>query len=131
MLLVILLLLRSAWSTGTRVGLPLFVGGGLALLPPLLYQGTLSRLLASGPLSEVPDVVITETTRAILRLAAEIFKPMLLQAIVIIIAGILVIVISMVVGKKKEKVQEAAPDEDKVSEASEEPEVIEKTDDSA
>jgi hypothetical protein len=99
-LLVILLLLYRTWRVCTRAGLPLFIGGSLSLLPTLIYRGTITRILSRGPLSEVPDVILTEASRALLRLLHEVFKPMLIQSAIIAGAGLLVIVISLIVGKK-------------------------------
>ena len=102
-LLVILLALRPAWSIGVRAGLPLLIGGGLTLVPPFLYQGLIKRVLSWGVLSEVPVVILNEASRALLRLLDVVFKPMLIQSIVIIVVGLLIVIISMIIKNKQKK----------------------------
>jgi hypothetical protein len=88
LLLVILLAVRSRKTLANWLGAPLLVAGVLTLLPALVYRPLITSLLASGPLSEVPDVVITETTRIALRIADAIFMPMLILAVIILLLGL-------------------------------------------
>ncbi|MCC7361674.1 MAG: hypothetical protein IT317_19475 [Anaerolineales bacterium] len=88
-LLILTLGVRTAPQLGRWGGVPLVLGGLLAVLPAVLYAVLITSLLAAGPLSEVPPVVRTEATRAILRLAAEVFRPMLIQAIILTGVGLL------------------------------------------
>ncbi len=99
--LITALAVRSFNSFTRWWGVPLFLGGLPALLPALAYGPIITSLLASGPLSETPDLVQDEALRAISRLAAEVFQPLLIQAGVIVIVGILLFALSRL-GRKKE-----------------------------
>jgi hypothetical protein len=98
--LVTALAVRSVRGWTRWWGIPLLAGGLLALLPALVYGPLITSLLASGPLSETPDLVRVETTRAITRLAGAIFQPMLIQAAIITAAGIVLVALSTI-GRRK------------------------------
>ena len=100
LMILLLLVVRSLRTLSRWCGLPLLVGGFVTLLPPLVYRYLITSLLATGPLSEAPELITQEATRAILRLAAHIFQPMLIQAIVVTGVGLL-LVIWMTVTKKR------------------------------
>lgn len=86
--LVALLAVRSMRQLGRWVGVPVLIGGLLALLPTLVYRSLITGLLSVGALSEVPELVIQEATRAILRLAAAVFQPLLIQAVIFMLLGV-------------------------------------------
>jgi hypothetical protein len=79
-----------------------------------ILLATKTHILASGPPSEVPDVIQTEAQRIALKLAAEIFRPMLIQAIFVVVAIIVTALIFLREKKKEERAQEtpASDDED-------------------
>ncbi|MBI4771138.1 MAG: hypothetical protein HY784_12190 [Chloroflexi bacterium] len=93
LLLILLFGVRSLRALGHWWGIPLALGGLLALLPALTYRPLITRVLASGPLSEVPALVQQETTRSVLRLAAEIFRPVLIESLVILAVGLLLVAV--------------------------------------
>lgn len=90
--LLAVLALRSQMDLARWLGLPIVVGGVLALLPTLVYQPLISHLLTLGPLSEVPAQVRAEFARAFGVLLAEAFNPMMLEAIAIIVVGLVIVV---------------------------------------
>ena len=101
-ILIVLLRVRSLRDLACRLGVPLLLGGLLALLPPLTYRGLITNLLASQVLVFAPELIIQEATRSALRLASEIFRPMLVQAIIIGVLGLL-LTIWMAAGSRKDK----------------------------
>lgn len=89
--LLAVLALRSQMDWARWLGLPIVVGGVLALLPTLVYQPLISHLLTLGPMSEVPSQVRTEFARAFGVLLAEAFNPMMLEAIAITVVGLVIV----------------------------------------
>lgn len=98
--LLVLLAVRSLKDAGRWLGAPLMVGGALALLPALVYRSVITGWLISGPLSEAPDLIRSEATRAILRLAAEVFRPLMFQALALLAVGLVLVVLMLVLGSK-------------------------------
>ncbi|MFQ5409704.1 MAG: hypothetical protein ACE5FI_14945 [Anaerolineales bacterium] len=86
------LLVRSRRTLGRWLGIPLLAGGFLAVLPALVYRPLITNVLGGGVLSETPDVIRVEAVRIILRLATEIFQPLLVQSIVIIVVAIALLI---------------------------------------
>ncbi len=87
LILIAALAVRSPETLARWWGLPLLVGGLAALLPLFVYRWLITSLLASGPLSETPPLIVTEVTRSILRLAGHVFQPMGLQAAICVLVG--------------------------------------------
>ena len=92
LLLIAVLVVRSPETAGRWLGIPLAVAGVFTLLPVLGYRGLITSLLSFGPLSEVPAELRAEALRISLRLADEIFRPMLIQAVVLMLIGVALIV---------------------------------------
>ena len=94
-ILIIILRVRSLKDARNWVGLPILASGIVSLLPPLTYRWLLTNLLATGVFSETPEPVRQEATRLILRLASEVFHPMLIQAAVILVLALLFIALTL------------------------------------
>lgn len=92
LLLILVLVVRSLTGLSRWWGPPLLAGGLLSLLPTLVYRWLITGGLSGGVLSEVPEVVLQEALRVILRLADAIFQPMMLQALVIMGVALALIV---------------------------------------
>ena len=105
LLLLILLALRSRMDLARWIGLPILVGGLLALLPTLTYQPLIGTLLTMGPLTEVPSDVRQEFLRAFGVLLSEIFSPMLVEALAIMVVGLAIVVVGIV---RKPKLSQVA-----------------------
>jgi hypothetical protein len=103
LLFLLILCVRSLKDLGRWWGLPLLVGGFASLLMPLTYRWLITNFLAAGPLSETPELVREEATRSILRLAAEVFRPMLFQALVVMAVGLLIIAIGAIKARQSKK----------------------------
>ena len=82
---------RSLGDLGHWWGLPLAAGGGLAGLLVAVHRPLVTRLVSAGLLSEVPAFVHPEANQAVLRLAKEIFDPMLLASLLVFGLGILLV----------------------------------------
>lgn len=93
--LLAVLALRSRMDLARWLGLPIVVGGVLALLPTLVYQPIIGNLLTLGPLSEVPAQVRAEFARSFGVLLSEAFNPMMLEAIAIIVVGLVIVVVGI------------------------------------
>ncbi len=93
--LLVLLALRSQMDFARWIGLPLVVGGVLALLPTLVYQPIIGSLLTLGPLSEVPAQVRAEFARSFGVLLAEAFNPMLVESLAIIVVGMAMVIVGI------------------------------------
>ncbi len=104
--LLALLALRSRMDLARWLGIPIVVGGVLALLPSLTYQSFVASLLTAGPLSEVPAEVRGEFARAFGVLLAEAFNPMLIESIAIILVGLAIVIVGIV---RKPKAAPAVP----------------------
>jgi hypothetical protein len=85
--LILLLGVRNLRSLARWVGIPLIAGGVIALLLALLHSALITALLSFGVLSEIPELVISEVTKAILILAGYVFRPMVWQALLIVVLG--------------------------------------------
>ena len=104
MVLLILILIfgiRSLKGLGRWWGIPLILGGLLALILGLAYRPLITWALAMGPLSEAPPLITEEATLATLRLAAEIFRPVLWQSLVIVIISLIIVLITVAIKPKK------------------------------
>ncbi len=91
LLLILAFAVRSLADLGRWWGLPLLVGGFVALLPALAYRPLITGFLAAGPLSEAPELVKNEAIRSLLRFTSEAFLPLLIQAIIIIVVALVMI----------------------------------------
>ncbi|MFQ5616681.1 MAG: hypothetical protein ACE5GO_09535 [Anaerolineales bacterium] len=102
LLLILLVGIRSLTSLSRWWGIPLTLGGLFSLILTLVYRPVVTALLASGPLSEVPSAVQTEAIQAILQLAAEVFRPMLIQSLVIaVVIGLDLVIVGGVIGRRQ------------------------------
>lgn len=108
LLLLVVLIVRSLTSLGRWLGMPLIAGGILTLLPALAYRRVITTFLAAGPLSETPELIRQEATRAILRLAAEVFRPLLFQATAIVLLGLALTILALILGQKRQRTTAAA-----------------------
>ena len=97
-LVLLALTVRSLPGLGRWLGWPLLVGGALALAPTLAYQPLLIGVLASGVLSETPEPLTGEARHAVLRLAGEVFQPLLTQATMVIVIGAVLVVLGAALG---------------------------------
>lgn len=102
-LLIVALVVRSLPSLGRWLGVPLLVGGFIALLPALAYRYLITNVLAAGLLSEIPDLIRPEVVRIIGRVADAIFQPLLIQAVVIVLVAVVLMVLQMLTDRKKPK----------------------------
>ncbi len=109
LLLIVAVIVRSLKTLSRWVGLPLLVGGFLALLPTLVYRWLIVNVLATGALSETPEIIKPEVIRVITRAADEIFKPMMLQAIVIMVLGLGLLLWYGLASRRAPSVKPAAP----------------------
>lgn len=109
LLLIVAVIVRSLKTLSRWIGAPLIVGGFLALLPTLVYRWLIANVLAAGALSETPEIIKPEVIRVITRAADEIFKPMMLQAIVIMALGLIVVVWYAVNSRQTAKAATGAP----------------------
>ncbi len=100
-LLIVALVVRSLPSLGRWLGVPLLVGGFIALLPALAYRYLITNVLAAGLLSEIPDLIRPEVVRVISRVADTVFQPLLIQAAVIVLVAIVLMMLQMLTGRKK------------------------------
>lgn len=108
---MLILVVRSVSDLGRWVGLQLVVGGLVCLTPPLAYQGIITILFTASPMGGAPQQVQQEFVRVISILAAEIFQPMYVQALVIIVVGAALTILGIVVKQKSPAVPQANPRE--------------------
>ena len=104
--LILIFAVRGLKSLGLWWGIPLTVGAIWALAMALVYRPLITQLLASGPLSETPEVIQSEAILAILILAAEIFKPLLWQSLVVLIVSLILLLVGGLT-KSRRKQEEA------------------------
>lgn len=109
LLLIVAVIVRSLKTLSRWVGLPMLVGGFLALLPTLVYRWLIVNVLATGPLSETPEIIQPEVIRVITRAADEIFKPMMLQAVVIMALGLGLLLWHGLASRRAPSARPAAP----------------------
>lgn len=88
---ILILAVRSLNGLGLWWGIPLTLGSLLTLLLALVYRLIVIAVLSVGPLSETPPLIREEAIAGILRLAGEVFRPMLWQSLVILILGLALI----------------------------------------
>jgi hypothetical protein len=91
--LILAFAVRSLKGLGRWEGIPLLLGGLIALAAALTYRPLFTMLLSSTFLSEVPELVKAEAIAAVLRLAAEAFRPMMWQALALTALGLALLVI--------------------------------------
>jgi len=101
LIVTLLLTVRSLAEFGCWWGIPLTLGGLLALVIAVLYRPLITAYLLTGPLSEAPAAIQQNALHAGLRLAEEIFQPMVSQAIVLITLGLGVWVITAFIGYRR------------------------------
>jgi hypothetical protein len=97
LLLILSMAVRSLRGLSRWWGLPLLIGGSLALLLALADQSLSTRLYAAWPFSAIPDLVKPEAFRAMDRLIASVSQPMLIQAAVVVLLGLGLIMSSFLV----------------------------------
>ncbi len=93
LVLVLIFAVRNLKGLGLWWGTPLLAGGLVTLLLRLSYHPIIVALLSRGPLSEVPPLIRGEAVAAVLRLAGEVFKPMLWQAVVILVVAVALVIV--------------------------------------
>lgn len=103
LLLILALVVRSLKALGNWWGIPLAVGGALLLLVALLYRSLITATLVSGPLQQVPTLVLQESIDAVTRLAEEVFRPLTWQSLVVFILGLILIVVGAAVKPNPEQ----------------------------
>ena len=96
LLLIVVVAVRSLRDLGQKLGWPLLVGGLLAVLLAIFYPSLIASLGAVYPFSAIPALIQPEAFRAISRLAAVAFRPMLIQAVVLCGVGLLLIVLGAI-----------------------------------
>jgi phosphoglycerol transferase MdoB-like AlkP superfamily enzyme len=109
LLLILALAVRSLKALGNWWGIPLAIGGALLLLVALLYRSLITAALVSGPLQQVPTLVLQESIAAVTRLAEEVFRPLTWQSLVVFILGLILIVVGAAVKPKAEQAAAEAP----------------------
>jgi hypothetical protein len=111
-LLVLILIfgIRSLKGLGRWWGIPLTFGGLLALILGLAYRPVITWILAAGPLSEAPPLITEEATLAALRLAAEIFRPVVWQSLIIVVVALILVIVGAVIKEKKPQAVEQVTD---------------------
>ncbi len=93
---------RSLDRLGRWWGTPLTLGGLIALIIALVYRPVVTGVLAAGPLSEVPQDIQQEAIQAVLRLAEEVFQPLLIQSLVIVVLiGLGLVLIGGAIGRRR------------------------------
>ena len=96
LLLILVLAIRSLSELGRWWGIPLIITAALSAILTAFYRATLISVLSLGPLSEAPPVVLDEAIGVSMRLAAEIFRPMMWQSLVILVLGLLLFTVGLV-----------------------------------
>jgi hypothetical protein len=110
-----LLLIAALWaikrwrSFGRRWGIGLLIGGLALLAVSLLYATLIITLLGRGPLSEAPPLVLSEAAVGVIRVGREIFRPALIQAIIVCVVAVVSIVLASM--GKRERRDETQEDE--------------------
>ncbi len=94
---ILILAVRSLNGLGRWWGIPLTLGSLLTLLLAFVYRPLTVAVLSAGPLSETPPLIREESIVGILRLAVEVFKPMLWQSLVVLILGLALILVGSLV----------------------------------
>lgn len=107
--IILALAVRRLRELGNWWGVPLTISGILLILLTILYRSSVAALMSFGPLSETPSLIRTETIEALMRLAVEIFRPMLWQAILVGVLGIILIVVGALVKPQVEETELSNP----------------------
>jgi len=106
LILILIFSVRALKGLGLWWGVPLTLGSILAVVMAIFYRPLITQILAVGPLSETPELIRNQATLAILRLAEEIFKPMLWQSLVVMVISVVLILVGALV-KSRRKQEEA------------------------
>jgi hypothetical protein len=102
LLLIALLWAIKRWRVfGLRWSISLLIGGLCLLAVSLLYATAIIWALGLGPLSEVPPLVLTEAAGGVIRVGREIFRPALLQAIILVAVAVLAIALVLIFRRDK------------------------------
>ena len=88
---ILIFAVRSLNGLGLWWGIPLTLGSLLTFLLAFVYRPLTIAVLSAGPLSETPPLIRAEAIAGILRLAIEVFKPILWQSLVVLILGLALI----------------------------------------
>ena len=98
---IILLLIVVAARSLRGAGVPVLLGGALALVLAIAYPALLLNLWTVRPFSAIPDLIRPEASRALARLAGVVFQPMLIQSAVITVIGLVLAMLGWRWGKSK------------------------------
>lgn len=100
-LLVLILIfgVRSLKGLGLWWGIPLALSSLITLIIAFVHS-VIIRVLSAGPLSEVPPLIGDEAISAVLRLAREVFRPMLWQSLIILAIGLALVIIGIIAKSK-------------------------------
>lgn len=90
--LILILNVRSRRTLGKYIGIPLLIGGALALLIALAGQTLVTQVVTGGMLSAISDFARIEIGNSIRRLTSLFFQPLLLQSSILAGLGLLLIV---------------------------------------
>ncbi len=93
LVLILLFGVRSLRDFGLWWGIPLLLGGVGSVLLALTERALVGFFLAAGPLADTPALLQEETTLAALRLTNQMFRPMLIEAVVIIVVGLALVIV--------------------------------------
>lgn len=107
LLLILLFAVRSLRELGNWWGIPLLLGGLLSLGLGLVYRTAIISALSFGSFNEIPPLVREEALSGIMLLAAEIFKPVIWQSLIVVVLGTMLIIVGVAVRPKKSVEQEA------------------------
>jgi len=88
LLLIVVLFLRSPWALGFWIGVPLIVGGFLAMIWAISAGWLIASILPGRVLQQAPDAIRESTLHIIERTADQALGPMAVQAIVITMLGL-------------------------------------------
>lgn len=97
LLFILAFAIRTLRELGNWWGVPLTISGILLVLLTILYRSPVAVLMSFGPLNEIPSLIRAEALEALMRLAVEIFRPMLWQAGLVGVLGIALIVVGALV----------------------------------
>lgn len=108
LLLILALVIRSLHSLGIWWGAPLLLSGLLGVLLGLLYRLAIGWLFNSQLLSLVPELARPQVVSSASRLAGGMFRPMLIEAIIIAVAGLIIVAVGAFVGPESREDPAAA-----------------------
>ncbi|OQY34104.1 MAG: hypothetical protein B6I38_02760 [Anaerolineaceae bacterium 4572_5.1] len=101
--LVLLFAVRSLKELGMWWGIPLSLGSLITLILALLYKPLMVGVLAAGPLSETPTLIMPHAVGGVMHLMTEIFRPMRWQSLVTLLVGVALIVMMIIAKSESEK----------------------------